>query len=302
MSDHTSLTAAAPTGSARAARQERRQAKRAGISLRVRLRNAEFDEYKLEDVRPTLNASRKAIYFVTREDRYYKGMRLRVTFPYDPKAGEANLEQVGEVVRVQRRDGGYGVAVAMLPAAPPNIAGEKPRPDASTEAVTSTPKSGGPPSIERRAATRLAFIAQAEVVDMHEGSRVKARTSDLSMQGCYIDTLNPFPIGAAVRVQVERNEQVLDMLGTVTSHHLGSGMGLVFADMTSAQREVLKHWLQKSRPPVRTAFGGTVPPSLQPRYSADQDATRVVRLIHALVHKGLLSQSEANEILSDPNA
>jgi len=302
MSDHTSLTAAAPAGSVRAARQERRQAKRAGISLRVRLRNAEFDEYKLEDVRPTLNASRKAIYFVTREDRYYKGMRLRVTFPYDPKAGEGNLEQVGEVVRVQRRDGGYGVAVAMLLASPPITDRQGPPAHGATEAVPSAPESGSKPRVERRCATRSAFIAQANVVDVHEGSRVKARTSDLSMQGCYIDTLNPFPIGAAVRVQIERNEQVLDVLATVSSHHLGSGMGLVFGDMPPAQRDVLTHWLQKSRPPVRTTFSGKVPPSLQPRRSAHGDATYVIRLVHALVQKGVLSQSEANEILCDPGA
>jgi hypothetical protein len=48
-------------------------------------------------------------------------------------------------------------------------------------------------------------------------------------------------------------------------------------------------------------FGGTVPPSLQPR-CGDRDATYAIRLIHALVHKGILSQSEAQRILSDPDA
>src|SRR5258708_17028234 len=81
---------------------------------------------------------------------------------------------------------------------------------------------------------------------MRTGSRIRARTSDLSMQGCYIDTLNPLPIGAAVRVQIHRSEQVLDVLGTVSSRHVGSGMGLVFADMPPAQRDVVTNWLKRS--------------------------------------------------------
>src|SRR5260370_17295782 len=86
--------------------------RRAGISLQIRLRSADFNDGNFEEVRTTLNASRKSIYFFTTLDRYYKGMRLRVTSPYDPMAGVANLEQVGEVVRVQRGTDGYGVPVA----------------------------------------------------------------------------------------------------------------------------------------------------------------------------------------------
>ena len=105
-----------------------------------------------------------------------------------------------------------------------------------------------------------------------------------------------------MRVQIERSEQVLDVLATVSSRHLGSGMGLVFAEMTPAQREVVTNWLAKLRLPPRIALGGAVPPSLQPRRGGDADATYVIRLIHALVRKGLLTQSEASEILSDPGA
>jgi hypothetical protein len=104
-----------------------------------------------------------------------------------------------------------------------------------------------------------------------------------------------------VRVQIERREQVLDALATVSSRHLGSGMGLVFTDMSLPQRELVTHWLRELREPPRIVFGGTVPPSLQPR-CGDRDATYAIRLIHALVHKGILSQSEAQRILSDPDA
>ncbi len=187
-------------------------------------------------------------------------MRLRVMSPYNPEAGAGNLEQIGEVARVQRRNEGYGVAVALLTSVQLTaVHGQAPE-------ATSTLPSISRSQRERRIAARSLFVAPAEIVDMHEGSRIKARTSDLSMQGCYIDTLNPFPIGAVVRVQILRHEQVLDVIATVSARHV--------------------------------AAGGAALPSLHPR-GGDRDTTYAVRLILALVHKGILSQAEASEILSE---
>src|SRR5260370_29222518 len=108
------LSSVAPTQSAAvpATRPERRQMRRAGISLQVRIRSADFNDGNFDEVRLTQNASRKAIYFFTQLNRYYKGMCVRVTSPYDPNAGAANLEQMGEVVRLHRRGGGERVAGA----------------------------------------------------------------------------------------------------------------------------------------------------------------------------------------------
>jgi len=116
-----SWSSVAPTLSAAvpATRTERRQMRRAGISLQIRIRSADFNDGNFDEVRLTQNASRKAIYFFTQLNRYYKGMRVRVTSPYDPNAGAANLEQIGEVVRLHRREDGYGVAVALLPCKQP---------------------------------------------------------------------------------------------------------------------------------------------------------------------------------------
>ena len=109
------VTSAAPTQSAGvpAARTERRQMRRAGITLQIRIRSADFNDGNFDEVRLTQNASRKAIYFFTQLNRYYKGMRVRVTSPYDPNAGAANLEQIGEVVRLHRRVRSRGGSVVL---------------------------------------------------------------------------------------------------------------------------------------------------------------------------------------------
>src|SRR6266852_7216104 len=292
------LSSVAPTLSAAvpATRTERRQMRRAGISLQIRIRSADFNDGNFDEIRLTQNASRKAIYFFTELNRYYKGMRVRVTCPHDPSAGAVNLEQIGEVVRVHRREDGYGVAVALLACAQlPSTQPDGPRPVASSTSMRGTPVATTAPS-ERRCATRLPFIAPVEMVEMCTGSRIQARTSDLSLQGCYVDTLNPLPVGAAVRLRIHRSGMILDVLANVSSRHAGSGMGLVFGEIAETQRAVVESWLGELGLPPRTLFENAFPP-LKQTTSPDTDCA--ARLVQVLVRKGVLSQSEGTEVLRE---
>jgi hypothetical protein len=273
--------------------------RRAGISLQIRIRSADFNDGNFDEVRLTQNASRKAIYFFTQLNRYYKGMRVRVTSPYDPSAGAANLEQIGEVLRLHRRDDGYGVAVALLsclqPTTPESANASAPAQPVSTPASAAASIA---PS-DRRNGTRASFIAPIEMVEMRTGSRIEARTSDLSLQGCYVDTLNPLPIGAAVRLQIHRAGMILDVLATVSSRHAGSGMGVVFGEITETQRAVVEGWLGELGLPPRTLFENAFPPS---KRETSPDTDCAARLVLVLVRKGVLSQSEATEVLRDSKA
>ena len=291
------LTSAAPTQSAAApaARTERRQMRRAGISLQIRIRSADFNDGNFDEVRMTQNASRKAIYFFTQLNRYYKGMRVRVTSPYDPNAGAANLEQIGEVVRLHRREDGYGVAVTLLSCLQPATQSANANLSAQSASAQAPTVASTAPS-ERRNGTRAPFIAPIDMVEMRTGSRIQARTSDLSFQGCYVDTLNPLPIGAAVRLQIQRAGMILDVLANVSSRHAGSGMGLVFGEITEAQRAVLESWLGELGLPPRMLFENAFPP---PRQAPPADANCAERLVQVLLRKGVLSQSEAMEVLRD---
>jgi hypothetical protein len=272
--------------------------RRAGISLQVRVRTADFNDGNFDEVRLTQNASRKAIYFFTKLDRYYKGMRVRVTSPYEPNAGSTNLEQVGEVARVHRRDDGYGVAIMILAGAQLSEShrfastASKQTPNSLPIAVASSAPS------ERRCATRSSFIAPIELVEMRTGSCIHARTSDLSLQGCYVDTLNPLPVGAAVRLQIHRSGATLDVLANVSSRHVGSGMGLVFSDVTEPQRAIVDNWLNELGVP-RTVFENPFPTN-NPSSLLNKDCA--IRLLQVLLRKGVLTQSEASEVLNECGA
>jgi hypothetical protein len=280
------LSLVAPTQSAPVpeTRAERRQLRRAGISLQVRVRSADFNDGEFEEVRMTQNASRKAIYFFTKLDCYYKGMCVRVTSPYDPQAGALNLEQIGEVARVHKREEGYGVAVALLPMQ----SGASTRPASAQAAESATPPS------ERRTAPRSPFIAPVDIEEMRTGSSIQARTSDLSPQGCYVETLNPLSVGTAVRLQIHRGGSILDVLANVSSRHVGAGMGLVFGEVTAAQRAIVESWLGDLGWPARALFESGLPPANE---ASSPDCT--ARLVQILLRKGVLSQTEAAEVLRE---
>jgi hypothetical protein len=137
------------------------------------------------------------------------------------------------------------------------------------------------------------------MVEMQTGARIKARTSDLSPQGCYVDTLNPLPVGASVRLQIHREGLILDALAAVSARHAGSGMGLVFAELTGSQRAVLQSWLSELGLPPRAIFES---PFTLSNKAPGQESDCTARLVQVLVRKGLLSQSEAKEVLDEREA
>lgn len=296
MSERLSAVAPPQSAAVPATRTERRQMRRAGISLQIRIRSADFNDGNFDEVRLTQNASRKALYFFTQLNRYYKGMRVRVTSPYDPSAGPANLEQIGEVARVHRREDGYGIAVALLTGLQQTTTQSANASAPAQSASTAAPTVASIAPNNRRSGTRSPFIAPVEMVEMRTGSRIQARTSDLSLQGCYVDTLNPLPIGAAVRLQIHRAGMTLDVLANVSSRHAGSGMGLVFGEIAETQRAVLESWLGELGLPPRMVFEDAFP---SPKQATSPDTDCAARLVQVLLRKGLLSQSEATEVLRD---
>jgi hypothetical protein len=187
------------------------------------------------------------------------------------------------------------VAIALLSHAhPASTQPDGPKSAASSASVQGTAAATTAPS-ERRCATRSPFIAPVEMLEMRTSSRIQARTSDLSAQGCYVDTLNPLPVGAAVRLQIHRTGLILDVLATVSSRHIGSGMGLVFGELTAVQRSVLENWLGDLGLP-RTVFENPFPRTAE---VSSRDTDCAVRLVQILLRKGVLSQSEATEVLRE---
>ena len=96
---------------------------------------------------------------------------------------------------------------------------------------------------EKRRAPRYSLIASVEVVELQNETHLRARISDLSLVGCYLDTTNSLPVGTEVRVQIVHNEASFTALGVIAYCHPNMGMGVRFTDVQSDQHEMLDGWL-----------------------------------------------------------
>lgn len=99
------------------------------------------------------------------------------------------------------------------------------------------------PPAKKRAARRCPFVASAEVTELSSEINISARTSELAVGGCYIETLNPFPEGTLVKVRILRDQGVFEAKAKVVYSHSNSGMGLAFGEMLPKQRLLLEDWL-----------------------------------------------------------
>jgi hypothetical protein len=93
------------------------------------------------------------------------------------------------------------------------------------------------------AAPRFAFHAQAEVTEISSGTRLPARTYDLSATGCYLDMLNPFPPQTEVHLRIEQEGGVFEARGLVPYAQQNMGMAVHFEEVSPAHRQVLEKWL-----------------------------------------------------------
>lgn len=75
----------------------------------------------------------------------------------------------------------------------------------SEKQVNSAIGSTGAVAQERRRMPRYAFSASAEAVHLEADTRLSGRVSDISRGGCYVDTINPFPVGAEVKIRIVRD-------------------------------------------------------------------------------------------------
>ncbi|HWZ99381.1 MAG TPA: PilZ domain-containing protein [Candidatus Dormibacteraeota bacterium] len=100
---------------------------------------------------------------------------------------------------------------------------------------------------DRRNSPRFSLILPATVSETGTETTLSARTSDVSRTGCYIDTLNPFPKGNAVRVHLTNGDETFEAKATVMYVSPGLGMGVQFQEPIEArQLAILDRWLEKS--------------------------------------------------------
>ena len=156
-----------------------------------------------------------------------------------------------------------------------------------------------PAPAERRRHPRYPWTAAAEIVDTQSGARINGRTSDISKGGCYVDALNPFPVGTMVKIHVAKESHSFVAQAKVAYAMAGFGMGLMFTSMEPEQLWVLERWIAElggtssSEPVARQQenHGGAGQSSKGEQYYVLNE------LIIALMRKGVLTDAEGKAML-----
>lgn len=99
---------------------------------------------------------------------------------------------------------------------------------------------------EKRRTPRYIFFAAAELLEEKSDVRVASRVSELSLHGCYLDMMNPFPMDTVIRLKIWTDEStVFQSKGRIIYAQPNMGAGVGFVDVDAKDLEVLQSWLQE---------------------------------------------------------
>ena len=99
---------------------------------------------------------------------------------------------------------------------------------------------------ERRRTPRYSFIAQAELHEDRSQVRVVSRVSELSLYGCYLDMMNPFPADTLVMLKITADDATFEAHCKIIYSTPNVGAGVVFLEVDPKYQPVLKHWLESA--------------------------------------------------------
>lgn len=149
---------------------------------------------------------------------------------------------------------------------------------------------------ERRREARYSFSATAEAIHIQTNTRLAARVSDLSRGGCYVDTINPFPVGADLKLRFTKDNTSFAAEAKVFYAVSGMGMGVEFTKIEPDQFQVLERWIAQ--------FGGEPRPEADSTHqgrrsegSGHEQGYVLTELIIALMRKRVLTDAEGEAML-----
>lgn len=96
---------------------------------------------------------------------------------------------------------------------------------------------------QQRAVPRYTFVATTELTDSASAMKLSGRVTEISRKGCYVDILNPLPVGTSLKVRILRDQGTFLTKGKIIYVHERIGMGVVFLDPAEDQLQIPDSWL-----------------------------------------------------------
>ena len=99
---------------------------------------------------------------------------------------------------------------------------------------------------ERRACPRVKINVPVEIRVEGAASPIRGATSDLSLSGCYVETIFPFPVGTGLDLKLQI-DSALPIDATVVTCDPQVGNGIKFTKMLPEDRKVLAAFLEAAQ-------------------------------------------------------
>lgn len=103
------------------------------------------------------------------------------------------------------------------------------------------------PEQERRERPRVKVRVPVELFVENSESPIRGATADLSLSGCYIETMFPFPIGSALELKLQVGESTLLVLAKVVTCDPQVGNGMQFTQMLPEDIRELSTFLEAQK-------------------------------------------------------
>jgi len=155
--------------------------------------------------------------------------------------------------------------------------------------------------VEKRKSPRYSFSATVDAHDILADTRIIGRLSDISRNGCYVDTISPFAMGAEVALKITAGSRSFITDSKVVYSSNGMGMGLLFTIAEPEQLTTLETWLCELSGEKVAAVRPAPKPLVEAKKangSPEPELRQIVgELIAQLNGKGVLDDSEAMALL-----
>jgi hypothetical protein len=100
-------------------------------------------------------------------------------------------------------------------------------------------------SREQRRHVRFPLTAFVEALEPKSNMQISGRSSDVSLGGCYVDTLNPFSEGTLIRIRLTKENISFEANAKVVFSQIGMGMGVAFLSAEKDQFQIYQKWINQ---------------------------------------------------------
>jgi hypothetical protein len=98
---------------------------------------------------------------------------------------------------------------------------------------------------ERRAAPRYPCRGSISIRQPEPAGRISASVTDISLSGCYVELMEPFPVGTKLSSLLNVESISIRFTAEVRTFHPGVGMGMKFEEIIESDRAALGRLIAK---------------------------------------------------------